>query len=275
MTMTAINARAVSATREGRVTFGRCVTSEWVKLRSLRSTLLSYLIAAGLIVGLGIMFCLVRAGDWDSLPASQKAIFDPTLTSLRGIYVAQLATGVLAVLTITGEYGTGMIRATLTAVPRRLPVLWAKLTVFAVTTFVAMTITSLVAFEAGQGVLGSKHIEASLTSPGAVRAIVGGALYLTVMGVLGIGIGTILRSTAGAVATLMGLLLVLPLLAEALPDPLGPNVIKFLPMPAGTAIMATKHDPTTLYPWPGMAVLAGYAVVAVVAGAIVLHRRDA
>ena len=126
-----------------RVTQWRVIVSEWIKLRSLRSTLFSLLAAVVCTVGLGILISALRANDFKQNGFTPGPGFDPTLVSLRGIYLAQLAIGVLGVLVITGEYSTGMIRATLAAVPRRLPVLWAKALVFAAVVFVVMGIASL------------------------------------------------------------------------------------------------------------------------------------
>ncbi|MDQ1463140.1 MAG: type transport system permease protein [Actinomycetota bacterium] len=257
------------------VTQSRVIASEWIKLRSLRSTFWSFFAAAGIVIGLGLLFSLVREQNWNQMSQVDKALFDPTQTSLRGTYLAQLAIGVLGVLAVTGEYSTGMIRATLSAVPRRLPVLWGKLVVFAAAVFVVMGVSSLIAFEAGQAIMGSTHHQASLSTPGALRAVIGGALFLTVICVLGIGLGFLLRSTAGAIATLFGLILVLPILVEALPSPWPQDITKFLPLGAGTVLMNTVKDPTMLSPWAGFGVFCLYAVAAIAAGAAMLKRRDA
>jgi len=256
------------------VTQWRVIVSEWIKVRSLRSTLFSLLAAVVCTAGLGILISALRANDFkhNGLPGGR---FDYTLVTLRGIYLAQLAIGVLGVLMITGEYGTGMIRATLAAVPRRLPVLWAKAAVFAVVVFVVMGIASLLAFEGGQAMLSSAGIHIGLSSPGAARAVLGGALYLTAVGLLAIGLGFLVRNTAGAIASLFGLLLVLPAVAEALPTSVYNDVFRYLPMPAGTQILTTVQDPSLLTPWTGIGVLCLYAIAAIAAGAVMLKRRDA
>jgi ABC-2 type transport system permease protein len=257
------------------VTQLRVVNSEWRKFRSLRSSFWSLLAAAVFIIGLGALFASFRAHNWNSAPAGEKFLFDPTLVSLRGTYLAQLAVGVLGVMSVTGEYSTGMIRATLSAVPRRLPVLWAKLIVFAAVIFVTMLVSTFVAFEVGQTLLSSTHHQASLSTPGALHAIIGGGLYLALLSMLAIGLGFLVRNTAGAIATLFGLLLVLPVLAQALPGNWANDVTKLLPMPAGTSILATLQDPSSLSPWTGLGVFALYPVVAIAAGAFMLKRRDA
>jgi ABC-2 type transport system permease protein len=257
----------------GEVTQLRAIKSEWIKLRSLRSTFWSLLAAGGFIVGLGLLFSSVRAHNMRG--ADFVGGFDATQVSLRGAFLAQLAVGVLGVMAVTGEYSTGMIRATMSAVPRRLPVLWAKLAVFAGAVFDAMLVSSLLAFVLGQAALPGTHQSATLSSPGALRAVIGTSLYLSVLALLAIGLGFLIRNTAGAIAALFGLLLVLPILAQALPNNWANDVTKYLPMPAGTSITATVQDPTTLSPWAGFGVFCLYAVAAIGAGAVMLKRRDA
>jgi len=264
----------VAMSPDARVTQGRVILSEWIKLRSLRSTLFALLAAVVLTVGLGVLITGLRANDFNQ-NGPPGPHFDATLVSLRGIYLSQLPVGVLGVLVITGEYATGMIRATLAAVPRRLPVLWAKALVFAVVVFVVGGIASLLAFVGGQAMLSGAGIHVGLGSPGAARAVLGGALYLTVVGLLGVGLGFLIRNTAGAIATLFGLLLVLPAIANALPSSLYNDVFRYLPMIAGTQAMTTVRDPSLLTPWRGIGVFALYAVVAIGAGAVGLQRRDA
>ncbi|MGH8889458.1 MAG: ABC transporter permease [Acidothermaceae bacterium] len=259
----------------GGVTQTRLVKSEWVKFRSLRSTVYSLITAVVFIVGFGILISALRANDIKHLGTASLGNFDAAAVSLRGLFVAPLAVGVLGVLIVTGEYGTGMIRASLAAAPRRLPVLWAKLTVFVAVVFVIGAVSSFLAFTFGQAFLSSAHVGIGIGSPGAARAVFGGAIYLTLVGVLAVGLGFLLRNTGGALAALFGLLLVLPVLAQALPMSWYNHVFKFLPTPAGTQIMTTVHDPSSLSPWPGVGVFAVYAVAAVLAGAFVLRRRDA
>jgi hypothetical protein len=256
------------------VTQRRVIESEWIKFRSLRSTWFSLGAALLIAIGLGILFSALRGHDI-ARHGGAGSDFDPVQLSLRGMFLAQLAVGVLGVLTITGEYSTGMIRASLSAVPRRYQVLVAKAVVFAVSTFVVATFAALIAFLGGQAALDSNHLGVSIGSSGALRAVIGAGLYLMLVGVLALGCGFALRNTGGAIATLFGLLLVLPILGEALPSSWQPHVNRYLPMNAGTAIMATRQDPDSLAPWPGLAVFAAYVVVAIVVGLVVLRRRDA
>ena len=278
--MTATTLPSLSASDELRVTQGRVIVSEWIKLRSLRSTVFTLLAAVVCTVGLGMLISAIRAHNINSNGGIRGGFppgggIDATLVSLRGIYLAMLPIGVLGVLMITGEYSTGMIRATLSAVPWRLPVLWAKLAVFALATFVVMGIASLLAFEGGQAMLSSAGVSVGLGSPGAARAVLGGALFLVVVGLLGVGLGFLIRNTAGAIAALFGLLLVLPAIINALPSWLYNDIYKYLPFSAGTQVLTTVQDPTLLGPWAGIGVFSLYAVGAIAAGAVMLKRRDA
>ena len=152
-----------------RVTQPRVLLSEWTKFRSLRSTMWTLLTAVVLTIGIGALFSAVTANQYHTFSAADKASFNPITTSLNGILFSQLAIGVLGVLLISGEYSTGMIRSSLTAVPRRLPVLWAKLGVFAGVVFSVILVTSFVSFFLGQALLNSHHLGVSISAPDALR----------------------------------------------------------------------------------------------------------
>jgi ABC-type transport system involved in multi-copper enzyme maturation permease subunit len=258
-----------------RVTQGRVLASEWVKFRSLRSSYVALAATVVVMIGFGVLFPAVVKSRWLEMDPAEQAHFDPTVASLRGLYLAQLIVGVLGVLVVSGEYSTGMIRASLSAAPRRLPVLWAKLAVFAVITFVVSTVGSFIAFFIGQSILSSQHIETTLGSPGVLRAVIGTGLYLTMVGVLGVALGWILRHTAGAIGTLFGLLLVLPALGSALPNSWAVHIDPYLPSTAGQALTLVRGDPESLAPWTGFWVFCVYLVVAIVLAAVLLRRRDA
>lgn len=270
---TAVSSRADLG--QGRATLGTATWSEWIKIRSLRSTWWTLLATVLIVAGLGTLFSAVHAHQYNNGNLDFDVLRDPTQVSLRGIYLGQLAIGVLGVLVVTGEYTTGMIRASLTALPRRWPVLVAKAVVLAVLTFVVAEAASFAAFLFGQAALSSTHLQASLSTPGALRACFGAGVYLTIIGLLGVGLGWVLRTTAGGIATLVGVVLILPLLAQALPSPYSTDVTKYLPLSAGSQIIASHPDPSALSPWVGVAVAAGYAAAALVAGLYVLRRRDA
>lgn len=191
-----------AATTGGRVTQRRVALSEWTKLRSVRSTRWSLLVAILLIVGIGILVCVVFNSKWPRLGAEERNHFHPLRVNLAGVEFAQLAFGVLGVLAITAEYSTGMIRATFSAVPKRLPVLWAKALVFGAVAFAVSLPAVIVVFFAGQAILSGQHIDIALSHPGVLRALVGAALFMTVMGLFGLGLGAVFRSTPAGISAL-------------------------------------------------------------------------
>ncbi|HEX3789606.1 MAG TPA: ABC transporter permease subunit [Pseudonocardiaceae bacterium] len=258
-----------------KVTQLRVIKSEWLKFRSLRSSYYSLIAAVVCMIGFGCLFAAVTAARWSDFRPAERANFDPTSVSLRGFFLVQLIVGVLGVLVVTGEYSTGMIRSSLSAAPHRLPVLWAKAIVFALVTFVVTTVSAFIAFFAGQAILSSQHLETTLSAPGVLRAVIGTGLYLTVVGLLGVALGWVVRHTAGAIATLFGLLLILPALAEALPTDWQQNISKYLPNNAGEAVFSIVRAPDELAPWAGFGVFCAYLVAGIVAAVVLLKRRDA
>ncbi|MYS21689.1 ABC-2 family transporter protein [Streptomyces sp. DvalAA-14] len=274
-TAPAAGSAASPAVSRGRVSQARVLHSEWIKLRTLRSTFYTLIAAVVALIGFGALFCAVTANHWPHMHAGERAHFDPALTSLRGYFLAQLAIGVLGVLVVTGEYATGMIRATMSAVPRRLPVLWAKAALYSAVTWVLMTVGALIAFLIGQALLSSQHIDTTLSAPGVTRMVFGVGLYLTVVGLLGVAIGALIRNTAGGIATVFGLLLVLPALAEALPQSWNNAISPYLPSNAGQALISLHREAHTLAPWTGFGVFCLYALAALAGAAVLLKRRDA
>ncbi len=264
-----------SAAPPRKVTQARVVLSEWTKLRSLRSTGFSMLATVVFIVGLAVLVPSVTVAHWPPHDAREAAGFDPTSRSLAGIFLAQLAVGVLDVLLITGEYATGMIRATLAAVPSRLPVLWAKAIVFAAVTLVVTLPSVMGAFLIGQSILKGKNLQAGLGYPGVLRAVLGAALYLTVVGLLGLGLGALLRNTAGAISALFGVLFVLPIIVRFLPSSWSDPIDKYLPSTVGEAVTHVHVDPAALGPWTGFGLFCAYAALVLLLAAVRLRRRDA
>lgn len=258
-----------------RVTQARVIRSEWLKMRTLRSSWLTLSLAVASIAGVGIVIAWSTANDWNNMRPREKAHFNPLADPLAGFNLAQLAIGVLGVLLVAGEYSTGMIRASLGAVPKRLPVLWAKLGVFTTITLVTMLPTAVITFFISQRLLSSRHIQTTWSTPTVARTVIGIGLYLTVVAALGIALGAILRNVAGAIAALVGVLLVVPVVASALPQTWGDRINKWLPSNAGQALLSVSSDNTTLSPWRGFAVFCGYAALALTAAAILLKRRDA
>ena len=254
-----------------RVTQFRVLLSEWTKLRSLRSTVYTLLAAVVLMIGLGALFAAIAASQPSFNPGENA-----TSTSLTGTFFAQLAIGVLGVLLISGEYSTGMIRASLTVVPGRLPVLWAKLAVFAAAVFATMLLASLTSFLIGQALLSGHHPTASLADPETLRSVVGAALYLTVAGMTGLALGALLRTTAAAISTFVGVFFVIPPLMLLLPASFAGHVVQYLPSNAGAMLVGGTYGVSNpLAPWTGFGVMCGYALVLIGWAAWQLRRVDA
>ena len=260
----------------GRVTLPNVVRSEWTKLWSLRSTRWSMLVSFIAMAGLGPLVAAVQMSRWSQLHLHDRLTYDAINTGVGGYHLAQLAIGVLGVLVISGEYTTGMIRSSMMAVPQRLPVLWAKIGVFAAVTFVTMLVASLISFFAVQAIVTQHHVQHAIGDPGALRTVIGGALFLTVVAVMCVGLGGILRNTAGGIATYVALLFVLPGISAILPSSVNDSISPYLPLNAGTTVASHSFDnPNHLSVWGGFALFCAYALVAVVGAAVMIKRRDA
>lgn len=250
------------------ITFRRVTRSEWTKLWSLRSTWISLAVVAALVV----FFGLVQSYLTSRHPADPG--HDAVSAAMNGFGLAPFAIGVLGVLVISAEYSTGMIRATLSAVPNRLAVLWAKALVFGAVTFGVTLAAALVVFVCSQLLfLSGTRLSASLGDHGVLRSLVGAALYASLFGVLSLGLGALLRNTAAGITAMVGLLLLLPGLIHFL-APHG-TAGRYLPGTAGQAIMSLTRPADVLGPWAGLAVLCAYPVVALGGAAFLLARRDA
>lgn len=250
--------------------------SEWTKLRSLRSTAYTLLAMAVLGGGLAVLISSGSGQAYPDLAPADRAAFDPTAESTRSYLAAQLAFGVLGVLVMTSEYATGMIRTSLTSVPRRERLLAAKAAVFTAVALVAGLVVGFGAFLLGQAALaatGAPHT--TLAAPDVPRAVAGAGLYLAAIGLLGVALGTLLRSTAGGITVLVAVTLLVPAFGQGLPGGWGERLIKYWPSTAGARVMTVKSDPDMLTPWVGYGVLCATVVGALVAAFAVLRARDA
>ena len=255
------------------VTPARVLRSEWIKMRSLRSTALTLAAGFALMVAIGWIFGWASNGHWSEMRPDEQALFSPIDVTLAGYNLAQLAIGVLGVLLVTGEYATGMIRATFGAVPQRLPVLWAKAILYAGVTFALMLAAAFVAFIGGQQLLGTHGT--TISADGALRAMVGVAGYLALIGVFSVALGFIIRSTAGGVATLFALLLVLPSLGLLLPASWREHLLPYLPSNAGATMFSVRTATDALSSTTSLLVLLAWVATALAGAALVLKRRDA
>lgn len=259
----------------GRVAFHRILLSEWTKLRSVRSTKWSLAVGFVLTIAFPVVFAFVTSSHWGSMSPSDRAGRHPLDIALAGVNVAQLAIAVLGVLLISAEYSTGSIRSTFTAVPARLPVLWAKVLDYAVVSFVLILPAVLVSFFASQAIL-AKHdiLQISFSQPGVSRSVIGGAVYVMLVGIFALAIGAIVRNTAGGIAAFAGIFFVLPPLMFVLPTSWNNAISQYLPSEAGRQLFALHHAAHTLTPLAGGLLLAGYCAAALVIAAVLLVRRD-
>jgi len=277
--MEAIGSSEISYGRMSR--FGDVVRSEFTKLRSVRSTYWTLFAAVLFTVGFAALGSAIGPGH---IQADEAARFDGTRLSLSGVNLAQIAIGVLGVLVITSEYATGMIRSTISAVPQRRLVLAAKGVVFAGVALVIGLLASFAAYFVAQAILSGQHpavfagrpLQSSISDPGVLRAVAGAGLYLAALGLLGLGLGAIIRASAGGISALFGLLFVLPIIsATALPRSWQTTIDPYLPFNAGRDVFTVHPDPTGLGPWAGFGVFCVYAAIALGIACVVINRRDA
>lgn len=257
----------------GVVSLSTTIRSEWIKLRSVRSSVVT-LVAAGIVVVLlGAMLSSV-ASEGSSTPMPLDAT-GPLDLSLAGINLSVLLLGVLGAVLSAGEYSTGLVQTMFVVVPDRLRVLWAKCALLVGTAFPWLAVSCLAAFLIGQAVYSGQDPTLSLGDPGVLRAVLGAAFYSVSIGVIGIGLGFLLRSTAAAVGGLVALVMVLPVLAELLPGAVGDTVADALPSGAGSAVMTLDAGSGAMGPGAGVAVLAAWMMVLTASAAFRLRTQDA
>lgn len=263
-----------------RVTFAHLIRSEWLKLWSVRSTIWTLSITAVVLVGMVLLFTLALVNAPEEAQLGEPTALDAFQVN---VYLGPLAVAVLGALTITGEYTTGMIRSSLAAAPRRLPVLWSKGAVLAVVVFVTTALSIALAALLQTAIFGSQIDAVDWSDTQTLRALTGYALYNAAISLLAFGLGALMRHSAAAIATVLGTLLVLPILFSAIPwEPLQ-KATPFLPNVAGGQITQTDAqieamstpDVVTLSAWGGFGVLLGYVAVVLIAAAVLLKRRDA
>ena len=269
--------------RSTSLTFGGVLRSEWIKLRSLRSTTWSYLIVIAISLGMALIMSLSMVSDMNGgadasgMPADGQVSLI-VQSSVFGVFFGQLVAGVLGVLIISGEYTTGMIRSTLTAVPKRLPALAAKAIVLFVTTFLVGLVANLGAFLVASVVFSGVDVSASLVDPAVFLPILGGALYLALVSVFALGVGTMLRSSAGGIAAVLGVMLLLPTVLQMIPAEWAHDLIPYLISSAGLGIFtSTTAEPAgdALGAWLSLLIVLAWMGASIAGAAVLLKRRDA
>ena len=255
---------------------GRLLRAEWTKISSVRSTAWSLAILVVTAIGFDILITALTMASWQTASAAQKASYlaDPTGFLGPALGLAQIPLCILGVMLITSEYSTGTIQASVLAVPRRTPMLAAKAAVFAAVTFVVGEVVAFASFLIGQQII-RHHIPVSLSDPGVLRAVVGTGLFITVLGLLGLGIGGVIRHTGAAITVVVGVVVVLSNLARALPGTVGTHVAAYLPTNAGVLItQAHRESGNLLGPWQGFGVACAWTAVLLGAAGYLLNRRD-
>ncbi|MFF4118235.1 ABC transporter permease [Streptomyces sp. NPDC001714] len=259
-----------------RVTGLRVLRSEWAKLWTLRSTWITLAVGLASLIAFGVIAAWQYQSGGNS-DGGGPDLKDSTALSLSlfGVFLAQMAFGILGVLVTAGEYSTGMIRSTLAAVPRRLPVLWSKSAVFGLVTFVLATIGAFVTFPIANHMVSGTAAHLSLSDSGVVRSLLGAGLYLGLIAVIGTALGALLRSVAGGISALVGILMLVPGLTSLLPNSWEDDVSRYLPSNAGESLYTLTHDAASLSPGAGLLVLLGWTALALAGAAYRLVRTDA
>ncbi len=250
------------------------VRSEWIKFRTVRSTIVGVAVTFVLTLGLGALVTVLTRVHWNVVTPLQRATFDPVSTSLVGILFAQFAVGVIGSLFVTSEFSTGSIRTTLTAVPRRYELATGKLIVLVASMFVVGEVASFATFSMGQAIFSGVVPTASLSNSSVLRAVFFAGLYLTLLSVLAFSLGLILRQSAACISVFVSVLLIIPIIALFLPTSWQNDMQRFFPSEMGHAMISTASVPNDFGATTSLLVLAAYVVVLFAVGASVFNRRD-
>ncbi|MBV9094120.1 MAG: ABC transporter permease subunit [Streptosporangiaceae bacterium] len=259
--------------------FGRLLQAEWTKIRSVQSTVWSLLAFVVVAVGFSTLIATVISHDWNAPgnhPNHAELLADPTAVIFgAGLGLGQLAICVLGVIVITSEYSSGTIRASLLAVPKRIPMLAAKALVFAAIDLVASAVAVFAVFFISTAILRS-HVSITLSQPGVTRAVIGAVVYLTVLGLFALAIGGLIRHTAGAIAIVIATVIVVPPLVGLIPGTIANHVHGYLPTVAGQLVAQTSQQPGDVTSgWQGFGVFCAWTAVLLAACGWLLVRRDA
>jgi hypothetical protein len=257
------------------VTLISSARAEWIKFRSVRSTMYGLITFFVLTIGLGALIDFAVENRYSHFSPERRLAFDPVAVSLAGFFFAQFVVGVIGALYITNEYTTSSIRVTLTAVPRRTLLVLSKVAVMVPSLLICSSLISFLAFEIGQVELHSTGRSVTLADPGVLRAVFLGGVYITLLGVLGFGLGLILRKTAAAIVVFVVVLLIVPILADVLPSDIGGPIMRFLPSELGRG-MYSVNQASGVYPaWGCFFILLAYVTAVVAFGTYLLNMRDA
>lgn len=262
---------ATAPQRSGRVRTWNVARGEWIKFWSVRSTKFTLLAAGVVTVLLGMIFSAVAESGEPTGPAT--LLTDPLDLALAGTALGEMIVGVLGVLIVAGEYSTGLIRTTFTAVGRRTKVLWAKSAVLATSVFAMAAVAVTAAVVLGQAVYAGDQATVPLAD--ALEVVVGAVVYLTGIGLIGLALGFLLRSTAAGIAVLVGGVFIGPNLLNLLPKSITDVFMKYLPSEAGSAMMTQVTDPELLSRGAGYVVFVAWVIGLLAAAGYLVRKRDA
>jgi ABC-type transport system involved in multi-copper enzyme maturation permease subunit len=257
------------------VTFGSIVRSEWLKFRSVRSSITGVVVTFVLTIGLAALITSVIRTHWSTTSLASKATFDPVSSSLVGVILAEFAVGVIGALFVTSEYSSGSMRTTLTAVPKRIELTLAKLFVLVVSMLVVGEVACFASFLLGQSIYSGVVPTASLSNGPTLHAVIMAGVYLTLLATLAFGLGLIIRHSAATISVFVGILLILPLIFAFFPQSWRNAGQKYLPSELGRAMTspsAVSHD---FGAWTALILMVVYVVVIAAIGAVLFNRRDA
>lgn len=265
-----------------RLSFAGIVKSEWIKFYAVRSTPIILLVTVIVTVGMSALMAVGMRASASNADVDMSMETDPGMAGLEpgmmsvtfSYGVAQIVIAILGVLAITSEYSTGRIRSTVTAVPKRTPMYLAKIVVLSVTAVVTAAVTILLSFGVVTAILSSVDMAPNLSEDGAWRSLIGVPLYLTVIALFAMALGTLIRSTPGSIAAVLGIILVLPIISTV-PVEWIQTAAEFLPAAAGERLFTSSLMDATLGPWQGFGVLCLWSVVLLGLGGVILKRRDA
>lgn len=274
----AATTRRADPLADAHVNFARVLRSEWIKFTSLRSTIWTIAVTLVLMVGFSLLMAwgmsfASEAPEGQGPPVAEGSVMGASAVVIS-YGIAQIVVAVWGVLVISGEYSTGQIRSTLTAVPTRLPVLAAKALLMAVASFIVGALGVALSVLATAPILSSNDMAIDLADSATLEMLLGVPLYLTGITLFALGIGALVRHSAGGIAVVLGLIIVLPILTT-IPLDFIETIAPYFPSAAGERIVMGEMDGAVLTPWQGFGVFMIYVVAALAAAGVLLRRRDA
>ena len=256
-------------------TLAASTRAEWLKFRTVRSSILGVVVTIALTIGLGVLVAIVTRKNWNQLSTIRVATFDPVSVSLVGTILAQFAVGVIGALFITTEYSSGSIRTTLAAVPNRFRLITSKVVVLTLSIALIGEVTCVTAFLIAQQIFRGVVPTASLSNGPVLRSVMLAGLYLTLLALLGFALGLILRQSASSISVFVAVLLIVPLIGLFLPQSWQNVFSKFEPSTLGQSMESPINQVNAFGAWSATGILLGYIAVMLTVAMTLFERRDA